>query len=387
MGAEVFHIERTLTGDDSRNIPYLYGPGLSDSFFLQNWGKKSLSIDLKHPDGKQIIERLAEKADIVIENFRPGVIAKLGFGYDKLSAINPRIVMCSISAYGQTGPYANRPGYGALAESIAGLPELTGEPDGPPMPILFPIADNLAAAMAVGAICAALYGREVTGQGRYLDISLLDSVFQGHDMAVPRYLASGGKIVKTRHGLRDQIWVPSGHFQGRDGWVQIKCVETEAGFAALARAMGREDLIGLPRFDSFESRAQNKAELYDIMEKWVMSFTRIGDIVELLVQAGVPVAPVNTIPDVAADPQIRARQLIIERTHPLCGRLQLQNPWGVNFPESEAPAYPPLLGEHNAEAVMELAGFDQAEYDRFCEAGVLYQDPRTEQLKGQDAGA
>lgn len=384
MGAEVYHVERPGSGDEGRHGSYQYAPGQSDYFFLQNWGKKSLSIDLKHPDGKKIIEKLVEKSDVVIENFRPGVMTKLGFGYDRLAELNPGIVMCSISAYGQTGPYAQRPGYGALAEAVAGIPELTGEPDGPPMPTLFPIADNLAAAMAVGAICAALYGREKTGVGRHLDISLLDAAFQGHDIAVSRYLASGGEIIKTRRGLRDEIFVPWGYFQGSDGWVQIKTVETEAGFAALARAMGREDLVGDKRFDSPDSRSLNKDALYDVMEKWVKTFKSVREIVDLLVKAGVPVSTVNTIADAINDPQILARKLIIERDHPHFGTIRLQNPWGVNFEDTEAPGLPPLLGEHNEQAVVDLAGFDRSEYQKFVDGGVLYQD--LEQQERQISG-
>jgi crotonobetainyl-CoA:carnitine CoA-transferase CaiB-like acyl-CoA transferase len=387
MGAEVIHVERAGTGDGSRHDPYLYEPGLSASFFLQNWGKKSLSINLQHPDGKRIIERLVEKSDVLIENFRPGVMAKLGFGYERLAQLNPRLVMCSISAYGQTGPYAQRPGYGALAEAVAAIPELTGEPTGPPMPTLFPIADNIAAALALGTICAALYAQKSTGRGRYLDMSLLDAAFQGHDIAVQRYLASQGQIRKTRRGLRDETWVPWGYFEGRDGWVVIKSVETEAGWATLVRAMGRDDLVGDPRYDSFEHRAQHKDELYDIMEKWVADFQSIDEIVDLLVKAGVPVARVNTIPDVVRDPQIRARQLIVERSHPTLGPMELQNPLGPNFPDTATSGHPPFLGENNEELVVGLAGFSRADYERFTESGVLYRDPRADAAsRGRKSG-
>ncbi|WP_292619723.1 CaiB/BaiF CoA-transferase family protein [Mesorhizobium sp.] len=386
MGAEVFHIERTGEGDAARHSGYLHGPGLSDSFFLQNWGKKSLSVDLKHPDGKRLIERLVAKADVVIENFRPGVIAKLGFGYERLSEINPGIIMCSVSAYGQTGPYAQRPGYGALAEAVAGVPEITGEPDGPPMPTLFAVGDNVASAMALGAICAALYDRTRTGKGRYLDISLLDATFQSHDIATPRYLASKGKVLHTRRGLLDAIYVPWGYFKGRDGWVQIKSIETEDGFATLLRAIGHGGLVGDPRFANPDARSENRAIIYDLMQKWVDGFASIRAIVDLLVDAGVPVAPVNTIPDVVKDPQILARRLIIDREHPTLGTLPLQNHWGVNFRDSQAPAYPPFLGEHNREAT-EIAGLSEAEFGRLSREGVLASEAAADEINSRKSGS
>jgi crotonobetainyl-CoA:carnitine CoA-transferase CaiB-like acyl-CoA transferase len=381
MGADVIKIERPVHGDDTRADPWVFEPGLSASFMQQNWGKRSLSIDLRQPEAKDIINSLVAQSDVIVENFRPGVMARLGFGYEAVSKINPRIIMCSISAFGQTGPYADRMGYGPIAEAIAGVPELTGEPDGPPMPTQYAIADNLAAAMACTSICAALYWRDRSGIGQYIDMSLLDATFQGQDMAVESLLASGGKMKMTRRGLRDVTFVPWGFFEGADGWVIIMC-GNESMWAPLARAIGREDMIDDPRFDNFEHRYANRDEVYDIVEAWVRSRSRIDEVVAAMNEAGVPCDRVNTIEQAVNHPQVRARSLLVDRVHPTLGPMQVVSS-GLHFSAtaSDPPGLPPFLGEHNNEILEGLLGYGRDDVRRLTEAGVLYQDSRVDDLK------
>ena len=376
LGAEVIKIERPKHGDDTRFDPHIYEPGLSGAFMQQNWGKKSLSIDLRQASAKPVIEALIQKSDVLIENFRPGVIDRMGFSWERVHELNPRMVMCSVSAYGQTGPYAQRPGYGPLAEAIAAIPDMSGEPDGAPMPTIVPIADNMAAAMAFGAICAALLYRERKGEGQYIDISLLDAAFQMHDIATQRYLATGGKEEMRRRGLRDETWVPWGFFQGADGWVCIMC-GNESIWPPLARSMGREDMIEDPRFDNFEHRYEHRAEVYRTVEEWVAGFESIAQIVDLLSEAGVPAAPVNSIGQAVQDPQIRARDLLVSFDHPRLGPMQVVNS-GLRFSATSADVHglPPYLGEHNHEIVVDIAGLDAEQYQALCEQGVLYRDER-----------
>ena len=378
MGADVIKIERPVHGDDSRFDPHIFEPGLSGAFMQQNWGKRSLSIDLRKPEAKQIILDLVAKSDVVIENFRPGVMQRLGFSYEELSKVNPRIVMASVSAFGQTGPYADRLGYGPIAEALAAVPELTGEPDGPPMPTMFPIADNMAAALACASILAALYWRDRSGLGQYIDMSLLDAVFQGQDLAFEQYLGTGGQQQMRRKGVRDVTFVPWGFFEGRDGWVCIMC-GNESMWAPLAKAMGREDMIEDERYKDFAARYENREEVYRVVEDWVRSAESIDRVVDIMNEAGVPCDRVNTVAEAVQHPQVLARELIVEREHPTLGRMKVVNS-GLHFSRTPADIYghPPFLGEHNAEVLGELLGKSEAEISALTEARLLYRDPRAD---------
>lgn len=372
MGAEVIKIERPKLGDDTRMDPYIYEEGLSAAFMQQNWGKKSLSIDMRKDEAKPIIERLVEMSDVVIENFRPGVMERMGFGYNRLRDINTKIILCSVSAYGQTGPYSMRAGYGPIAEAVAAIPELSGEPGGPPMPTVVPIADNMAAGLAFGAICAALYGRERSGVGEHIDIALLDAAFQMHDMAIQQYLASGGEVRMTRRGLRDVTWVPWGFFEAVDGWLAIMA-GNEPIWRALAQAMGREDMLVGDRYEGYEARSLHKDEIYPAVEEWVKSFRSADEIVALLAVAGVPCERVNDIAQAVAHPQIRARGMLVDLTHPKLGPMKVVNS-GIRLTNSSADVrgLPPDLGEHNREIVTGLLGYDASEVDQLHRDGVLY---------------
>jgi crotonobetainyl-CoA:carnitine CoA-transferase CaiB-like acyl-CoA transferase len=370
LGADVIHVERLVHGDDTRLDPQLFEAGLSGAFIQENWGKRSLSIDLKHPRAKEVLVPLIAKADVLIENFRPGVMANLGLDYPRVAEINPMLVMCSISAYGQTGPYASRVGYGFMADAIAGIPELTGEPEGPPMPTSVPLADNTAALQAFGMICAALLGRAQAGCGTYIDLSLLDAAFGIHDFGVQTYLSSGGAVSLTRRGLRDDIRVPWGYFQGRDGWVCIMC-GTEPMWRVLAAVMGRPEMAQDPRFRTVEQRRKHHAKVYQAIDDWVNSFASIYEVVDVLARRNVPCAPVNSMAQAIEDPQVKARQLVMDRDHPVLGRVQLQNFLGVNRPERGGERPAPLLGQHNREIALELVGLSDQQIDELIEAGCL----------------
>jgi crotonobetainyl-CoA:carnitine CoA-transferase CaiB-like acyl-CoA transferase len=370
LGADVIHVERLMQGDDTRCDPHVFKAGLSGAFIQENWGKRSLSIDLKHDKACEILHPLIAKADILVENFRPGVMASLGLDYRSLEKINPRLVMCSISAYGQTGPYSSRVAYGYMADAIAGIPELTGEPEGPPIPTSVPLADNTAALQAVSLICVALIGRISTGRGAYIDLSLLDASFGMHDFGVQTYLSTGGKECRTRRGLRDHNQVPWGYFQGRDGWVCISCV-TERMWAALTIAMGRPDMASDPRFRTLEQRRKHQSEIYRTIDDWVRSFETIVELVDCLSERKVPCAKLNTMAEAIEDPQVQARHLVIERHHPVLGNVLLQNFLGVNLPPKSNSRAAPLLGEHNREIAMDLAGLSEQHYTHLVETGCL----------------
>ena len=375
LGAEVIHVERPVQGDDTRLDPHVFEPGLSGAFIQENWGKRSLGLDLKHERAKKILHPLLRKADVVVENFRPGVMANLGLDYPRLQAINPRLIMCSISAYGQTGPYADRVGYGFMADAIAAIPELTGEPDGPPMPTTVPLADNTAALLAVGMICAALYGRVASGCGTYIDLSLLDAAFGIHDLGIQTYISTNGATRMTRRGLHDDMRVPWGYFKAADGWVCIMC-GTEPMWATLAEAIGRADMLADPRYDTADMRRRNPDGVYAAIEAWVSSMPSAEEVVRLLSDLKIPCARVNDIKQAIEDPQVEARRLIVERAHPVLGEVKLQNFLGVNLSPDAVLRPAPLLGEHNREIALELAGLSDSQYQALVGEGCLYEHRR-----------
>lgn len=367
LGADVIHIERPDGGDDTRFDPYDFGGGLTGAFIQENWGKRSLALNLKHPRAMEIIEPLVRRADVVIENFRPGVMARLGLAYDRLAAINPRIVMCSISGFGQTGTVSDSGAYGFIADAIAGFPELAGEADGPPVPSPLPIADVMGAALAFGHICAALVRRSITGRGRHIDLSLLDAALAAHDMALQVYLSTNGAELPTRRGANDPIRVPCGYFEGRDGWICLIC-GTNQHWQSLLSLMGPHG-AALGELRTLEQRQAQHEFVYRTIGEWVSSVRSVQELAELMEKAGVPSARLNTIEEVARDPRVLSRKLIETVNHPMLGPIRIQNLLGINAdPTSVRPA--PLLGQHSRE-IAEEAGLSAKTIDALIADGCL----------------
>ncbi|WP_363810602.1 CoA transferase [Mesorhizobium sp.] len=367
LGADVIHVERPGRGDDTRSDAYLLNDGLSGAFIQENWGKRSIAIDLNHPRAPEILKPLVESADVVLENFRPGVMSGLGLGYEQLSDINPRLIMCSISAFGQSGPHADRVGYGFVADAIAGIPELTGSPDGPPVPCPIPLADVMGSGLAFGLICAALHGRNTTGRGTYIDLSLLDAAFATHDLALQTYLSSDGLVQRRRQGSFDSDRVPWGYFQGPDGWVCIMC-GTDRHWEALAALM-RADGLTVPVFDGIATRQSNQSEIYCLVSKWVATSASVEDVVSAINTAKIPGARLNTIEQAVRDPQVQTRRLVETVDHPRLGSIRIPNFLGPNAePARRQPA--PLLGEQSREIAAE-AGLSPADINSLIAAGCL----------------
>jgi crotonobetainyl-CoA:carnitine CoA-transferase CaiB-like acyl-CoA transferase len=384
LGAEVIKIERPGVGDDARANRYRYPNGISAYFMQQNWGKKSISLDLKRPEAIQIVKELVQRSDVLVENFRPGTMEGLGLGWDVLRQINPRLIMCSISAFGQTGPDARRPGYGALAEARAGIPEMTGEPDGPPMPSIVPVADSMAASHAFGAICAALFHRERTGRGEYIDVSLLDCAFETQDWPIQQYLASDGQVRMTRRGLFDRVLVPWGYFKARGGYVCM-IVSNDGFWRRLAELMGRPELADDERFATVEARARNGDEVYRIVGEWVARYPDLDELVHVLQDAGIPADRVQTIEQAVHDRQLHARQMIVERQHPLLGTVRVVNT-ALRFGGSVSGLpkdHAPLLGEHNEYVLREVLGYSEEQVRTLYDQRVLYAEPLVRQLPGR----
>ena len=287
-GADVIHIEMPVKGDDSRYFPPVFTGKNTPMFMWANRGKKSVTLDLKDPRAIEVIYRMVKDADIVIESNRPGVMDKLGLGYDKLSALNERLIYCSISALGNKGPNKSKPGYDIIAQAYSGIMYFTGERNGPPTRIGVTIGDNVGAINAFGAIMGALYFRERTGRGQFVDVSLargllfLTGIF-GH--------AVNGKI-KNRNGNHERGLCPYGIFNGPDGSCVIGAVN-ETTWKHLCQAMGREDLIDDPGYRTNADRVKNRISVIETIEGWLHEVGDIDKAVEMIDKAGVPVSKIN----------------------------------------------------------------------------------------------
>jgi crotonobetainyl-CoA:carnitine CoA-transferase CaiB-like acyl-CoA transferase len=371
MGADVIKVERPKGGDEGRGIGPFAAGGASIWFMQQNFGKRSLSIDLKAAEGVELVRRLCANADVIVENFRSGALDRLGLGYEALRGLNPGLVYCSISAFGRTGPYAGRPGYGPLVEALGGVTDQTGEAEGPPMPSRYMTADVIAASHAFGGICAALVGRGRTGQGDHIDIALYDCVLEGHDHPFVQYFASGGTKVLGRRGLTDDQIVPLGVFPVGGRHIAIH-LATDAGWAKLAAVMGRPEWARDPDFASIAARRRSRAAVEAAIVGWLAGIGEAGKAVAILHAAGVPAEPVQSIDEIARDPQARARGAFVRRAVPGGEEIDFVNV-GLRTAHSATglPQKAPALGEHTREVLAEL-GCDAGQIDAMLSAGIAH---------------
>jgi crotonobetainyl-CoA:carnitine CoA-transferase CaiB-like acyl-CoA transferase len=369
LGAEVIKIERPDGGDGTRGMGQ-YEMGGAKAFFLSvNRGKKSLTLDLKEKKGKEIFYELVKKSDVVYDNFRVGVLEKLGCDYETLKKVNPRIISCSISTYGQYGPYWDRPGFDLLVQALSGGMSVTGEVGGAPVRAGIPIGDVNGGIMAAYAVAAALYSREKTGVGQRIDISLLDAQVSQLIYVAQYYLA--GSPVPGPVGSGHYSMVPYQAFATKDIYIVVAAGHYQHFWEKLAQALGDEQLMTDPRFATPAKRLKNREVLVSILQE--IFLTKTGDEwVELLVKAGVPCAPVNTMDRVIKDPQVLARDMLVEIDHPTRGKTQyLGNP--VKMPEmsEELSLAPPDLGEHTEEILGELLGYSPEQINELRREGLV----------------
>ncbi|WP_237706535.1 CaiB/BaiF CoA transferase family protein [Kribbella flavida] len=311
MGADVVKVEVPAGGDLARSLgadPELSARGLGISFLAQNGGKRSLTLDLKKPAGREVFERLVRDADVLLENFRPGVLSRLGFGWDVLHALNEQLVYCAVSGFGQTGPMRGRPAYDQIIQGLSGIMSVTGTPETAPTRTGFPIADTLGGYAAAFAISAALVKRSRTGVGSYLDVSMLETAVAAMGWVVSDYLV-GGREPRAM-GNENATSAPSGTFATADGELNIAANKQEQ-YVELCGVLGRPELIADERFATRESRKQHRAVLKAELEKTLRERSA-AEWDELLATTGVPVAPVLTVPAALALDQLTERQLLHE---------------------------------------------------------------------------
>jgi crotonobetainyl-CoA:carnitine CoA-transferase CaiB-like acyl-CoA transferase len=370
LGAEVIKVERPSAGDAGRASPTLVD-GQSGYFMQQNMGKRGLCINLKDPRGLELLHKLTDSADVFVENYRPGALDKLGLGYEELSKRNPKLVYCSVSAYGHTGPDAERAGFGLIAEAKSGAMSLIGVPGEPPPLFRMPIADMYAGMHGVSGILAALFGRVKSGRGQHIDIALYDCMISMHDFAAQSYLMSGGKElpVQTGHDLPQSTVY--GVFSAPDGYLVI-AAQADDAWKRFAKLIGGEAYAADARFHSAAGRNVHRVEILAKVRAWTTAQPSVAACCAALDAAGVPAAKVQTIDEVLSDPQTIARGMVVEQDHPLLGKIKLPNlPFRMSDCDTSPSGPAPLLGQHNREIAAEL-GYGAAQIDALARDGVLY---------------
>ena len=371
MGAAVIKVERPNAGDPGRASPTLVG-GQSGYFMQQNMGKRGLCVNLKDKRGLGLMHKLTDEADVFVENYRPGALDKLGLGYDELAKRNGKLVYCSVSAYGHTGPDAERAGFGLIAEARSGAMALVGSPGETPPLFRMPIADMYAAMHGVSAICAALLGRVRSGRGQHIDIALYDCMISMHDFAAQSYLLAGEVPVQTGHDLPQSTVY--GSFSAKDGCLVI-AAQADDAWKRFAKLIGGDGYAADTRFHSSAGRNAHRVEILATVSVWTMALASVAACCAALDAAGVPAAPVARIDEVLADPQTLARGMVVEQDHPTLGKIRLPNlPFRFSDCDTSPRGPAPLLGQHNRAIAAEL-GFSAKDIEAMTGDGVLYSPP------------
>jgi len=375
LGADVIKVERPGSGDESRGWgpPFVgqpYGPyrGESAYFLAANRNKRSITVDLQSAEGQEIIRRLAAISDVLVENYRTGDLDRLNLGYEALHRLYPKLIYCSISGYGRSGPYAERPGYDAVIQAEGGMMSLTGPVEGPPSRVGIPIIDITAGMFAATAILAALRARDQSGEGQLVDVSLFDSHLALLTNAASNYLV-GGEAPRRVGNAHPNI-APYEVFTAQDGWFMMGAAN-ERQWETLCTLIGRPDLQQDRRFATNPQRVANRAALVEELNG-VFAQRKVQEWLDDLTRAGLPCAPIHTLPQVFAHPQTQARQMVLETEHPAAGTIRL-----IGFPyklSTTPPAIqrpPPLLGQHTEEVLTTLLNYSPDEVVALREKKVV----------------
>jgi formyl-CoA transferase len=368
QGAEVIKVERPGSGDDTRSWGPPFSGGESAYYLCCNRNKKSVVVDLKQPAGLDLIRELVAVSDVFVENFTPGLTKRFGLDYETLHKLNPRLVYASITAYGQDGPYRDRPGYDMVLSAVGGLMYITGEQDGNPCKVGVAITDVLTGVYASGAITSALLWRERSGQGQYLDISLLDVQVSGLANIASNYLVANKEA--QRWGTAHESIIPYQVFQTKDRPIAI-AVANQKLWVNFCKLVGKEDWLKDPRFESNPMRVENRIVFLPLVEALFAQKT-CDEWMDLLVGAAIPCGPVNDMQHLFADPQVQHRGMIAEVAHPTIGTLRLT---GIPIKYSETPGEirlpPPLLGEHTDEILTTTLDYSSDKIEELKRQGTI----------------
>lgn len=373
LGPEIIKVELAPHGDPSRFLHWVKN-GRSSVFIQNNRGKRSLCLDWDTPDGLRIVRELVPRCDVVVENFAIGVLERRGLHYEALREMNPQLVMVSISAYGQTSPWADRPGFDGIIQATAGVMALTGDPDGPPSPVGFAVADNSTAVHGFAALGYALLHRERTGEGQHIDIAMADVMFGMQDQ-MAQYELSEHQWRPGRYGRHHPMYCPVGTYRLPSGYGFLLVLERQ--WSKLCAAMGRTDLIDDARFATGPARAHNQTELVPLVQAWLLSFPDNESLVAHCLEHRVPVGEVFDPTEAVGHPHFEAREMVRRVPDPVLGDLVVA---GYPFKFSAQPELPelhaPVLGQHNREVLTAVLGYDDATVDELTASGVLHTGER-----------
>ena len=366
MGADVIKVERPGGGDDARRMGPPFIGGESAAHLQINRNKRSVVLDIRSGKGNEAVKRLAAKADVLIENYRPGTMARRGLGYEEIRAVNPQIIYCSISGFGLTGPYAKRPGFDIVAQGMSGHMSITGFPGGPPVRVGVPICDLNAGIYAAYGILSAYINRLKTGEGQFLEVSLLESALAYEIWESAGYFATGES--PGPRGSTHRLLAPYQAFQTKDGHIILAC-GNQSIWETAARAMGCEDLIGDERFKDNSARIAHLPELQAELEATLVANTSehwLG----VFDEAGVPAGPILNLEQVWSNEQVRARGFDVSLEHPTAGTIHnIGLPARLSGTPGGIERYAPLLGEHTDD-VLRFAGYSDSEIAAMKEEGV-----------------
>jgi crotonobetainyl-CoA:carnitine CoA-transferase CaiB-like acyl-CoA transferase len=378
LGADVIKIERPGAGDDTRawGPPFLAAedgtPTREAGYFLSvNRGKRSVTIDIARPEGQALVRDLAQRCDVVVENFKAGALAKYGLDAASLRTIKPSLICCSVTGFGQDGPRRDQAAYDFMIQAMGGLMSLTGERDGAPQKVGVPIVDLMTGMYAAVAILAAVAKRDKTGQGETIDLAMLDVASGILANQAMNWLVGSPQAGKVPHraGNRHPNIQPQDVFPAKDGFI-VLAVGNDGQFAKLCEAIGRAHWAADPRFVKNADRVRNEATLTPLLAERFRDFTR-AELTALLDAAGVPCGPINAVPDVFADPQVQHRQMLRHLPHPLAGSVpQVVSPIRMQDAPLSYDRAPPTLGQHTAEVLAEL-GLDGAACDALAAKGIV----------------
>lgn len=374
MGAEIIKVEIAPGGDPARGL-LIADNGRSGYFIQQNRGKQSLALDLKRAEADAIVRELITHVDVVVENFGPGVMEKKGLTWKDIHAINPRVIMASISAYGRESPLAHKTGYDWAAQAFSGLMHMTGQRDGPPLPVGIGVADTTSGVHAFSAIGYALFHRTRTGVGQWLDISMVDCMYHLHDISLQGYTLSKGQYRPRRQGAHHELIAPFGVFKGQSGYLVILSLQPQ--WKNVCTAIGRPELEYDPRYASAADRAAHQAELIELIEHWMAGFPDNDAVIRHLDEHRIPCAPVMDPVDTLTHPYFLERGTVRFINDPLMGELAIP---GFPLRFSAQPERPdlvaPTLGQHNGAILSGLLGYPPERIAELERAGVLVSAPR-----------
>jgi formyl-CoA transferase len=368
FGAKVIKIEQPGAGDDSRH----YGPHMNgESLYYGNLNrnKYGITLNLKSEEGKKILMDLVKDADVLIENYRYGVMDRLGLGYEKLKEINAGLIYGAITGFGANGPYRDRPGYDIISQAMGGLMSVTGQEGDPPTRVGSAMGDVLGGLNLAIGVLTALNARHVTGKGQYIDVSITDSVALSLEQAWQRYFISGD--IPRPHGNYYDAIAPYDSYEAKDGWLVIGCGNQKLYETLCTKILNQPELISDERFTTVPLRVKNNKEFKLIMEEWLKTYT-VSEAVEIILKTGIPAAPILDLEQISRDEHFtKARELFVDIDHPVCGKVKI-NGSAIKLSDTKAeirmPA--PILGQHNAE-ILQKYGYEPSDILKLQSEGVI----------------